>query len=46
VFKVIKFFIHVFNLTGSKRKSLEEQATEVKRKKTEKTSDKIGKLNL
>jgi len=33
-------------ILGSKRKSLEEQATEVKRKKTEKISDKIGKLNL
>lgn len=33
-------------ISGSKRKSLEEQATEVKRIKTEKISDKIGKLNL
>lgn len=33
-------------ILGSKRKSHEEQATEVKRKKTEKISDKIGKLNL
>lgn len=33
-------------ILGSKRKSVEERAIEVKRKKTEKISDKIGKLNL
>lgn len=33
-------------ILGPKRKSFEEPATEVKRKKTEKSSDKIGKLNL
>jgi len=39
---IVYLFTNILNVTESKRKSPEEQTSEVKRKKTEKASDKIG----